>query len=158
MIINKCVEQGIYVISILALEKNHKPLKSTELSSILYVSDSYLKKILRKLVLANLIVSNAGKDGGFILARNIKDITVYDVYSALEGEECEIKTSGIGRRIFVDDELFTKSEAAVTSSFQRANKAFSDVLKKITFADLVQKQNAKNGLVKFEDLAKSVIN
>lgn len=43
-------------------------------------------------------------------------------------------------------------------AFKKANKAFSDVLKKITFADLVQKQNAKNGLVKFEDLAKSVIN
>ena len=44
MIINKCVEQGIYVILILAAEKDYRPLNSQELSSILPVSESYLKR------------------------------------------------------------------------------------------------------------------
>ena len=54
MIINQCVEQGIYVVLILSLEKDHRPLRSSELSTILSVSDSYLKKILRKLVWAGI--------------------------------------------------------------------------------------------------------
>ncbi|URN96263.1 MAG: Rrf2 family transcriptional regulator [Candidatus Pristimantibacillus lignocellulolyticus] len=36
------------------------------------VSDSYLKKILRQLVVAGLVTSSASKDGGYQLARSIK--------------------------------------------------------------------------------------
>ena len=155
MIINKCVEQGIYVVSILALEKDHRPLRSVELSAILCVSDSYLKKIFRKLVLAKIIDSNAGKEGGFQLSRPIEDISVYDVYSALEGEICEFKTSGIQSRIFIDDEKFMKSEEKVSLAFEDANKAFADVLRNLKFSDLVDENNRKNGIIKFEELVKN---
>ena len=69
MVVNRRVEQGIYVVLMLSLEKDHRPLRSTELSSLLSVSDSYLKKILRQLVLADIITSTAGRDGGFQLAQ-----------------------------------------------------------------------------------------
>ena len=46
MIVNRCVEQGIYVTLILSAQKDHRPLRSTELSAILSVSDSYLKQII----------------------------------------------------------------------------------------------------------------
>ena len=49
MKINKSVEQAIYVLLILALQKDGEPLKSRVLSTHLKVSDSYLKKILMKL-------------------------------------------------------------------------------------------------------------
>ncbi|MCD5481575.1 Rrf2 family transcriptional regulator [Lactobacillus delbrueckii subsp. bulgaricus] len=49
MKINKSVEQAIYVLLILALQKDGEPLKSRVLSAHLKVSDSYLKKILMKL-------------------------------------------------------------------------------------------------------------
>ena len=95
VIVNRCVKQGIYVTLILSLEKDHRPLRSTELSTILSVSDSYLKKILRKLVLAGIVLSCAGKDGGFKLARSIEEISIYDIYSALEGERIDFCQSGI---------------------------------------------------------------
>ena len=47
------------------------------------MSDSSLKKILRKLVVANLITSNASKDGGFQLNQSIEDITLKDVIEAI---------------------------------------------------------------------------
>ena len=46
MKVNKSVEQAIYVLVILALQKDHAPIKSRVLSQIQQVSDSYLKKIL----------------------------------------------------------------------------------------------------------------
>ena len=33
MLVNKCVEQGIYVVLLLSLQKDHESLRSTELSS-----------------------------------------------------------------------------------------------------------------------------
>ena len=152
LVVNRCVEQGIYVVLILSLEKDHRPLRSTQLSTILSVSDSYLKKILRKLVLAEIITSNAGKDGGFQLARSIEEISVYDVYSALEGEGCDLKLSGIGNRIFVHGKEFAKGEEKVVSVFDRANVAFGEELRKLKISELATKEHYQCGTVDFEAL------
>ena len=152
LVINHCVEQGIYVVLLLSLEKEHRPLRSTQLSALLSVSDSYLKKILRKLVLADIITSNAGKDGGFQLARSIEEISVYDVYSALEGEECDLKLSGIGSRIFIYGKEFAHEEEKVVAAFRRANAAFCDELRKLTIAELASKEYYQRGTVDFEAL------
>ncbi len=152
MIVNRCVEQGIYVVLILALEKDHRPLLSSQLSTILSVSDSYLKKILRKLVLADIITSNAGKDGGFQLARSIEKISVYDIYSALEGKTCDLKLSGIGKRIFIHGKEFAKEEEKVVSVFDRANAAFGEELRKLKISDLASKEYYRCGAVAFDAL------
>ena len=54
------------------------PLKSHELSKMLDVSDSYLKKVTRQLVVAGLITSKASKLGGFILNKKMNDINHLD--------------------------------------------------------------------------------
>ena len=150
MVVNQCVEQGIYVVLMLSLERDHRPLRSTQLSMILSVSDSYLKKILRKLVLAEIITSNAGRDGGFQLARSIEEISVYDVYSALEGEGCDLKLSGIGNRIFVHGKEFAKEEEKVVSVFDRASAAFCEELRKLKISELASKEHYQYGTVDFE--------
>lgn len=136
MVINRCVEQGIYVVLILSFHKEHSPLRSTQLSTLLSVSDSYLKKILRKLVLAGIVTSSTGKEGGFQLARPIDQITVYDVYSALEGRECNLKLAGIGSRIHVHGKDFATEEQKVKSAFEKANAAFRNELCKLTISEL----------------------
>ncbi len=151
MIVNGCVEQGIYVVLILSLEKDHRPLRSSTLSSILYVSDSYLKKILRKLVIANIITSISGKDGGFQLARSIEEISVYDIYSALEGQKCELKLSDIGNRVFVYGKEFAREEQKVVTVFDKANEAFCDELRKLKISELATKEYYQNGTVDFEE-------
>ena len=151
MVVNHCVEQGIYVVLILSLEKDHRPLRSTELSTILAVSDSYLKKILRKLVLAGIITSNPGKDGGFQLARSIEDVSVFDIYSALEGEQCELKTSGIGKGIFIYGKDFAQEEEKVVSVFERANAAFCDELRKLSVSELASREHYLYGTVDFAE-------
>ena len=87
MKVNKSVEQGIYVLCILALQKGHTSVKSTTLSSLLQVSDSYLKKLLAKMVKADLITSAANRSGGYQLARPVQEITLYDVFSALDQDK-----------------------------------------------------------------------
>ena len=151
MIINQCVEEGIYVVLLLSLQKDHQPLRSTELSKILSVSDSYLKKILRKLVLADIIVSNPGRDGGFQLACSVEEITVFDIYVALEGRYCDLKMTGIGKRIFVYGKGFSKGEDLVVSAFGKANEAFLDELQKLSLSELASKENYLNGTIDFRD-------
>lgn len=83
MKLNKSFEQAVYVLTMLALQENHTPVKSRVLSDILEVSDSYLKKILVKLTRAGLIQSNASKVGGYQLAQSVTTITLKDVFLLL---------------------------------------------------------------------------
>ena len=74
MRIRKSFEQAICIL--LLIGTNDGPLKSHELSKKLDVSDSYLKKVTRQLVVAGLITSKASKLGGFILNKKIEDIKI----------------------------------------------------------------------------------
>lgn len=69
--INQSFEQGVVCLLMLSLQKDGRAVGSETLSELMGVSDSYLKKTLRKLVLAGLVESRAGRDGGFALARPI---------------------------------------------------------------------------------------
>lgn len=151
MKINQSVEQSIYVLLMLALQREHSPVKSSVLSGILCVSDSYMKKILRKMVIAGLITSDAGKDGGFRLARSVEQISIYDVYAAVDGGGYGIQLSGMAHRIFVDDQKLANNEAAVLSLFQNAGAAYENELKKMTLSQLLIRENYQNGWTNWAD-------
>ena len=57
MKVKNSVEQAICLLIIIAHSNDEKPLKSYNISDSLGVSDSYLKKIIRQLVVAGLITS-----------------------------------------------------------------------------------------------------
>lgn len=125
MKISKSFEQGIYVLLMLGLQKDNQTVKSNVMSTILQVSDSYLKKILRKLVLAELITSNASKDGGFQLKKSLKQITLYDVYNAIETDIITFDVSDLAEHVFNDDEHTKQSKKKVIDTIDLGIKAFN---------------------------------
>ena len=50
------------------------------------ISDKYLEAIIKPLVVAGILASVRGKNGGYQLARPASDITAGDVIRAVEGE------------------------------------------------------------------------
>lgn len=60
-------------------------ITSREILSALRVSDTHLMKVLQRLVKAGLIRSIRGPNGGFLLAKRADEITLLDVYEAIEG-------------------------------------------------------------------------
>ena len=101
------------------------------------------------MVVKGIITSSPGKDGGFQLARPLEDVSVYDIYAALEEEECDLKMTGIGERIFIDDSRFMEGEQKVRKVFAKANEAFLDELRMLSLSDLVLKENYENGTLDF---------
>ncbi len=140
MKINGSVEQGIYVVLILALQKNHEPVKSHVMSSVLNVSDSYLKKILRKLVIAGLIDSNASKDGGYTLAKPIRAITALDVYKALDTDNAALAISDMAKQIFDDEEHITAGEQKIRNAFAASSEAFYANLAAFHLSELLKEE------------------
>lgn len=100
MKMSNAVEQSLVVLVMLALQKDELPIKSYLLSNRLEVSESYLKKTMRKLVVAGIVQAIASKEGGFKLARSIADITLLDVYEAIEGDGSFIHSTQLADRIF----------------------------------------------------------
>lgn len=150
MKINKSVEQGIYVLLILSLQKNHEPVKSNTMSRILDVSDSYLKKILRKLVIAKLINSNASKDGGFTLAKPITKITVLDVYKTLNPDN-KIIISKLSRKIFEDENHIISSEQKIINIFQSGMNDFFSRLETLYLSELIKTEYIDTGYYNWEN-------
>ena len=97
MKIRQSFEQAICIL--LLISKSEGPLKSHDLSEKLHVSDSYLKKITRQLVVSGLITSKASKLGGFVLNKDPKDISFLDIFNAIEGKEHFIETTHLVEKV-----------------------------------------------------------
>jgi len=148
MKISKNFEQGIYVLLLLGTQKSHSPIKSATMSKILKVSDSSLKKILRKLVIKDLISSNASKDGGFTLKRPVTEITLYDVLQAVEGTEViNYSISHIARAIFPNKEHTIESENLVIEALDRGKLSFASELSKVTLSKLIESEAISDGTI-----------
>ena len=98
MRIRGSLEQAICIV--LLISTSSRPVKSSELSKKLNVSDSYLKKIMRQLVKAKIVSSIASKNGGFVLLKTPSRITFLDLFNAIEGQEQFAVSTSLVDRVF----------------------------------------------------------
>ncbi len=145
MRVKNSLEEAICILLILAVAKGHQPVKSYTISEQLGVSDSYLKKIMRKLVLSGLITSSVSKGGGFSLAKQIQDIYLLDVYNAIEGFSPVIHMNDLADKVFptdVEAQIFKENVARVLLESQQVflnqlgNYSIEDLLKSKSKSDL----------------------
>ena len=142
MKVKKSFEQAICIMLVLATCEG--PVKSSELSQRLDVSDSYLKKITRQLVVAGLISSRSSKLGGFILNRNAKDITFLDIFDAIEGKDRFVETSRLVEKVFQVDLPIIDIEDYILGHLNKAEDKYRKTLGQINLADIL---NAAHGNV-----------
>lgn len=72
---------GLRLCFMLALSKT--PLSASQLVKQTDVSIKYMEQLLSKLKKGKIVTAYRGKSGGYVLARDCKDITVGDMLSAL---------------------------------------------------------------------------
>ncbi|RPA59128.1 Rrf2 family transcriptional regulator [Aerococcus agrisoli] len=131
------VEQALCIMIMLATQIDHRPLKSTILSRRLDVSDSYLKKIMRSLVVSGLVHSIAGKDGGFVLKKSPKDMTMLHIYEAIEGEESFVRPTNLAEKVFIHADKIKNKKREVLDVFFDAEQQFKQRLQKYTLESLL---------------------
>lgn len=82
MLLTKASEYAL--LSILCISGKKEPIDVENLSASLAISRSFLAKILQKLTKAGILKSFKGVKGGFILAREIENISILDIIRAVE--------------------------------------------------------------------------
>ncbi|WP_142828615.1 RrF2 family transcriptional regulator [Planococcus soli] len=138
MQLTKGVEQALCIIVLLATQESSAPLASDEISKRLGVSPSYMKKIIRKLVVQGIAVSVSGNNGGVSLAKPAADITMLDVIEAMEGPIQMYPDTGLIGLAFHDKQYTEKGQKLLRSVFSQGDRLLIEYFSKVTAADLLK--------------------
>ena len=98
--ISEAASLALHTVTCLS-SSSGKPIAAKDVAERLGVSEAHLSKVLQRLSKAGIVRSTRGPHGGFRLARNANDVTLLDVFEAIEGpmgrETCLLK-----RRVCLD--------------------------------------------------------
>jgi Rrf2 family protein len=116
------VEYACQVLAQLGYTVNTAELPHIEdLAKAEAIPSNYLVQILNELRTAGLITSKRGKQGGYALARNPSDISLYDIMKAVEGEILAHSGAGKGASSMKSSEIWSK----IATTFEDSLKAVS---------------------------------
>ena len=150
MHLTKSTEQAICIMVMLYLQDRHIFLNSKEISQRLNISPTYLKKIMRKLVVNDLVKANTGIGGGYKYKSN-KKVTLYDIYVALndEVEIFALKTDYVSK-IFEGALAVDKRYSKYLKKVNTVNKAIKSSLEEITIENLVEDILEENSKIRLD--------
>ena len=150
MHLTKSTEQAICIMVMLYLQDRNVFLNSKEISQRLNISPTYLKKIMRKLVVNDLVKANTGIGGGYKYKSN-KKVTLYDIYVALndEVEIFALKTDYVSR-IFEGALAVDKRYSKYLKKVNTVNKAIKSSLEDITIENLVEDILGENAKIRLD--------
>jgi Rrf2 family protein len=84
MNLSKTTSYALKILSFMAI-KNEKTYSSEYLYEQLHIPHKYLRRLLTELTKHEFITSSRGRSGGFIFAKEISEITLYEIIDKVEG-------------------------------------------------------------------------
>ncbi|MBC7797607.1 MAG: Rrf2 family transcriptional regulator [Pyrinomonadaceae bacterium] len=130
---------AIHTLALLATH-GEKPLKSDFIACLVKTNAVVIRRLLSDLARAEIVVSQAGACGGTKLAKNPREICLYEVYRAVESGQVFAlhrhspdKKCGIGRNI----------EAVLCQVQTKLDVAIEKSLDQICLEDILQMINAE---------------
>ncbi|NLO97275.1 MAG: Rrf2 family transcriptional regulator [Peptococcaceae bacterium] len=143
---------GLRAVLDIALNQDEGPVTIHSISERQGISERYLEQLLITLRKNGIIRSIRGFQGGYVLNRETKDISVGDVVRALEGPispvECvEEGRSGVCNRIDI---------CVTRNIWEELRKAMNQVLDSYSLEDLVRMFKEKNCNKNKEDINNNI--
>lgn len=84
MILSQTAEYALRAMAWIATRENGEAVRAKDLSEAADIPPHYVSKILRRLVLADLLISQKGHGGGFTLSRAPGEIRYIDILQAVD--------------------------------------------------------------------------
>ncbi len=124
---------GTRAVLEIALNRNERNLTRKQISKNQEIPSSYLENILISLKTKGIIRTIRGPKGGYELAKEPEEITVFEIVNILEGPPDSIPCLD-------DSNACTRSSICVTTDvWKKLQKVQEDLLSEITIKDLVEK-------------------
>ncbi|MBZ0136967.1 MAG: Rrf2 family transcriptional regulator [Planctomycetes bacterium] len=121
----------------LALCERNEYVMASDLAKALGVSEHYLSRTLYRLVRRGFINSRRGKNGGFALTNDPKEITVYSVYEALN-DLSAFESCMVG-----EGDCSPEDSCPLHGLWADVRDQFADSLRTTTLRDLADLQAAR---------------
>ncbi|WP_412988507.1 Rrf2 family transcriptional regulator [Pediococcus siamensis] len=140
MQLTKGFEQAACIIALLCTQNRAIPLTTAVIHARLTGSEAYLRKIMRKLVLAGLVSSIPGNNGGFKLAKKPEEISLLDIVEASEGPIKTYPDMGFIENVFSEAQPIAKrGKNVLNETFQHADNLWRDYLAHQSLNDVLIK-------------------
>jgi Rrf2 family protein len=129
----------VALLEIAKYQAEGKPLKVNEIAASQSLPERYLDQIFTSLKRQGIISSQRGMKGGYLLAKELWQITLLDVVMAIEGG---------GNQKKVDPAISnTVEKTVIVQTFDEIKESVDGILKNYTLQDLVkileiQRQNS----------------
>lgn len=138
MHLTRAFEQATCIIVLLATQDPEHTISSEVIHHRLGGSQTYLRKIIRKLVVAGLVKSASGNSGGFTLARPADEVSIYDVVLATEGQIKSYPDTGKLDTVFNDFQPVAKQGTLIiNAAFHKADMLWANELKRQIVSGLI---------------------
>lgn len=125
---------GLRALIDLAKYGEQYPVSITSISDRQGISERYLEQLMSMLKKAGLVKSVRGAMGGYMLAKDLEQISVGDVLRALEGSLEPVECSGLH-----PEEGCKSADSCVTKYvWQRINESISQTVDEMKLAQLVE--------------------
>ena len=138
MKISKKCQYALKALFELAWRNTDKPVRTHSIADAQRMPSRFTENILNELKHAGFVESRRGKEGGYILARDTRYLTVREVIEHVQGPILLVPdaTKTIGDQSFWGNEAFKEL-------WREVNDAVSEVCDNKTFAELVEFERAK---------------
>jgi Rrf2 family protein len=128
--LTKKADYGLIAMGHLA-ESSGEACSAKDLAEEYAIPQEALAKILQRLAKAGLLLSHHGVNGGYILAREARKISVFDVIQAIEGPvfmtSCYAPARG---------ECEQSPKCTIREPLRRVGESIQGVLMRLTIADM----------------------
>lgn len=136
------VEWSIHCCTLLAALPAGASLHLEKIAEYYELPVPYLRKHFQAMSKAGILRAVSGPQGGYRLAREAKDISVLDIFIALEGDEqafrcAEIRQSGPAAAACKNKKLYA-TPCNIAATMWRAEAAWRNVLAKTSIAQIVE--------------------
>lgn len=130
MRISERVDNAVRAAAALSLAEGES-VKADSIAASQDISLKYLLDILRDLKRAELVRSKRGPDGGFTLSRPAVEITLADVFRAIDGPLADVHDESLR------DLSYPPPAEALPTVWMAVRGSLRNVLETVTIADLV---------------------
>ena len=131
---------GLRAMIDLAEHSGKEPAAISSIAERQGISEGYLEQLAALLKKAGLIKSIRGAGGGYILARDMEDISVGDILRALEGSLEPVRCAA-----FYSEEGCAASESCVTKYvWQKINDSITHTVDEMKLDELVKESRQMN--------------
>jgi Rrf2 family protein len=130
--LTKKADYGLMALKYLAEQQDPNASQSAkDIAEAYHIPPQLLAKILQTLAKASLLVSHAGTNGGYALARPAAQISAFEVIRAIDGPLF------ITSCITIHGACDLTSHCTIKEPLRKVNDSIKDLLSGITIADLI---------------------